>query len=118
MFLVKKKREFTCLYIYIRLFTRLLVRVRLFTFLYDNIWSFTCLYYNIREFTCLLYRIRKKSLAGLESPTSGRIKQPAISFISFFAHPPVDNRSLPSAGSGLYSTAKDTVVGEVEIFFR
>ncbi|KAK4838437.1 hypothetical protein QYF36_013720 [Acer negundo] len=53
--------------------------------------------------------LRKKSLAGLESPTSGRIKQPAISFISFFAHPPVDNRSLPSAGSGLYSTAKDTV---------
>ncbi|KAL5865751.1 hypothetical protein ACOSQ3_003265 [Xanthoceras sorbifolium] len=58
---------------------------------------------------------RKKSLAGLESPT---IKQPAISFISFFAHPPVDNRSLPSAGSGLYSTAKDTVVGEEEMVDR
>ncbi|KAF9618171.1 hypothetical protein IFM89_000640 [Coptis chinensis] len=44
----------------------------------------------------------KKSLAGLESPTSSRIKQPPISFISFFAHPPMDNRSLPSVGLGLY----------------
>ena len=72
MFLVKKKREFTCLYIYIRLFTRLLVRVRLFTFLYDNIWSFTCLYYNIREFTCLLYRIRKHPVNSRHSSTNGR----------------------------------------------